>query len=340
MADSVLVLDAPGAGVRLIVAAAPSLARAAAERHGLAPGSAAALAQAMTGALLLVAAEDADPSGARVDVQLDCRGPLRGLLVDADGAGAVRGMVQVPDLDRGGSRLRAGAEEAPPPGPDLGAGAGAVALARKPRLARFDARALLDGGELESAGMISVLRRIPGSDGELHRALVPLAGADLAAGLTSFLQGDRSRAGHVSLEVLWRAGEPLAAVAGVMIAPLAEDDGAGARALGDVLRGGGLASLLERDEGEGAGNAHQISQRIAAAHGLLPLQLRSELRPRFCCRCSRERFVRALRTLGAPELLDMADKDGGAAATCDFCAASYEVSAEELVALAGMGERV
>jgi redox-regulated HSP33 family molecular chaperone len=38
--------------------------------------------------------------------------------------------------------------------------------------------------------------------------------------------------------------------------------------------------------------------------------------------------------LGTTELLDMAVKDGGATLTCDFCAASYRLTAEELLRLA------
>ena len=87
-------------------------------------------------------------------------------------------------------------------------------------------------------------------------------------------------------------------------------------------------------------NAHALAQHIGEAHQLGPLQVRSELQPRFSCRCSRERLVRALRALGASELLDMADKDGGAEACCDFCTETYVVSKEELVALARAAEAV
>jgi molecular chaperone Hsp33 len=45
--------------------------------------------------------------------------------------------------------------------------------------------------------------------------------------------------------------------------------------------------------------------------------------------------VRALSTLGADELRDMAQRDGGADASCDFCAQSYRISKSELLELAG-----
>ena len=100
--DLLLVFEAPDAGLRLAVCTAAALARDASERHQLAPGSAAALAEGLTGALLLAAAE---PAGTRVDIHLECNGPLRGLLVDADGSGAVRGLVRVNELDLRGARV-------------------------------------------------------------------------------------------------------------------------------------------------------------------------------------------------------------------------------------------
>ena len=323
MHDSLLTLAAPAAGLQLLVVTATRLARDARERHQLSEGSAAVLAQALAGTLLLVASEPGDPESARVDVQLECRGPLRGLLVDADGNGSIRGMVRVSDLDRAGKRGGEPQAEAPA-GPT-----------------RFDARALLEGGLGDEVGMLSILRRQPGgTETELHRALVPFAGADLAAGLTAFLQSDRPGAGHMVAEVLFRGAEPLATVAGALLGPLDEaneDQAEAAAKIAKELRAGGLTRLLQAD---GAGNAHALAQRISEVHGLGPLQLKSEQRPRFSCRCSRERLVRALQTLPAPELVDMAETDGGAEATCDFCAECYVVTKDELLALAGAGERV
>src|SRR5260370_481567 len=89
--DRVVFLE--GAGVRLAVCSAAGVAREASARHGLKAGSAAALAQGLVGSLLVAATEKA-----RVDVQLECGGALRGLLAAADEAGAVGGLVRVDDL--------------------------------------------------------------------------------------------------------------------------------------------------------------------------------------------------------------------------------------------------
>src|SRR5712671_7464820 len=101
MPDQLLVFEG-ARGARLAVCRAERLSREAALRHGLAPGSAAALAQALAGTLLLA---DSDPDQGRVDLHLRCTGPVQGLLTDADARGAVRGLVRVTDLSREGKAL-------------------------------------------------------------------------------------------------------------------------------------------------------------------------------------------------------------------------------------------
>jgi len=294
MANRLLTLHAADAGARLFVCSTAELAREAAALHALAEGSAGALALGLTGALLLAAHQRS-----RVDVQLECNGPLRGLLVDADESGAVRGLVRV-------GHLRA------PAGPDL---------------TRFDPRPLLASPHDERAGHLSVLRA-PSAAGGAHRAAFPFAGADLGAALTLYLRGERAVGGEMALEVLARAGEPVAAAAGVLIEPLREDDAEHVRLLGKPLRQGGLRDALLRTQ-----EAAALAEELARQCGLGPLRLESESEPRFRCRCSRERVQGALRSLGAAELRDMAEKDAGASLTCDFCGAAYAFSAAELLAL-------
>ena len=130
----------------------------------------------------------------------------------------------------------------------------------------------------------------------------------------------------MALEVLVSAREPLAAVAGVLVAPLRVADEEKGRLLGKPLRQGGLAEALR-----GADGATAAAEAISRTFGLGPLHPRAHVEPRFSCRCSRDRVVRALLSLGAPELGDMAARDGGARLTCDFCNAAYNFSAAELL---------
>jgi molecular chaperone Hsp33 len=313
MRDQLLVYAAGDAW--LAVCVTTQVAREAAGRHALGAGSASALAQALTGTLLLAASERRPPD-ARVDVQLECGGPLKGLLTDADASGAVRGLVRVHGLDRAGAHGTT--PQAAPGGP----------------LRRFDPRPLLASGHDERAGMLSVVRAEPGS--ELHRAAFPFAGADLGAALTLFLRNDRERGGEMALEVLFGPNDPLAAVAGALLWPAREENVEEVRTLGKPLRQKFLHESLLRVASGGA-DASALAEDLAGALRIGALQLEDEVKPRFACRCSRERVVRALATLASAELRDMAARDRGAEASCDFCGARYGISAAELLELAGDG---
>ena len=172
MNDALAVFESES-GIEIAVCLASAMAREAAARHHLRAGSGAVLGEALAGAVLVAAIE-----GARVDIQLECNGPLRGLLVDADGSGAVRGFVRVGDLES--------------------AGAG-----------RFDPRPLLASKFDERAGVLSLLRAEEGRDSP-HRAVFPFAGANLGAALTFYLRNDRAQGGEMALEAVL-AEEPLVA---------------------------------------------------------------------------------------------------------------------------------
>src|SRR5438105_5280679 len=213
MPDELLVFAA-ARGARLAVCRAERLSREAARRHRLAPGSAATLAQALAGTLLVADSDPVEPDrsaggragaegrgipSARVDVHLRCPGPAQGLLTDADARGAVRGLIRVTNLGRDGKPVAEGA-----PGDAAPAEA-----------TRFDPRPLLATRHDEIAGSLSILRAEEGS-GDLHRTAFPFAGADLGAALTLYLRNDRPGGGEMALEVAFRSGEPLAAVPGVL----------------------------------------------------------------------------------------------------------------------------
>jgi molecular chaperone Hsp33 len=276
-----LTFEAPG--MRVLVCVVREAAREAQRRHHLAAGSAAALAQAMAGALLLAAHDQT-----RVDVQLECNGPLQGLLVDAEPDGAIRGLVRVGTLEATND-------------PD----------------SRFDPRSILASPHDERAGRISILRA------NADRAAFPFAGANIGAALTFFLRNDRAAGGEMAIEALVRDAEPIAA--GVLLAPFSEEDCENVRGFGKPMRQGILRDALRQEQDAG---------RLATCLPFGPLRLVSEITPHFACRCSRERVLNALRTLGPEELDDMAEKDHGADLTCDFCSATYRIEADELIRLA------
>ncbi|HET8722925.1 MAG TPA: Hsp33 family molecular chaperone HslO [Anaeromyxobacteraceae bacterium] len=81
--------------LRVLLVEATDLARMARTLHGLAPTSAAILAEALTAGLLLGALQK---ERTRVNLALEVDGPISGLLVDADTDGNVRGRVRRPDV--------------------------------------------------------------------------------------------------------------------------------------------------------------------------------------------------------------------------------------------------
>jgi len=228
------------------------------------------------------------------------------LLTDADARGAVRGLVRVTNLGRDG-KPAANRDDAPS------------------QATRFDARPLLATRHDEVAGSLSIVRAEEKS-GDLHQTAFPFAGADLGAALTLYLRNERPGGGEMALEVAFRSGDPLAAVAGVLVSSDADED---LSALGKPLRQRIVRDALRPEEG-----ARALADRVARELDLGPLRLRTEVRPRFSCRCSRPRVERALRILGAVELRDMAERDGGAEARCDFCATTYKLTRDELLQLA------
>lgn len=66
-----------------------------ARMHGLAEGSADMLGEALNAAVLLAALQK---GSTRINLQVECDGPLRGLFVDASADGQVRGYVKEPQL--------------------------------------------------------------------------------------------------------------------------------------------------------------------------------------------------------------------------------------------------
>lgn len=94
MSDELFTALLPGSGLRVVVALTTGVSREARRLHAAEAGSAALLAEALTGVSLLAALQK---EKTRVSLQLECDGAVRGLFVDADG-GSLRGYVKRPGL--------------------------------------------------------------------------------------------------------------------------------------------------------------------------------------------------------------------------------------------------
>lgn len=164
--------------------------------HGLHDVSAMLLGQAMAAGALLASLQK---DQARVNLQLECDGPLRGLFVDAGADGYLRGYVKNPYLAVEGN-----------PGP----------MRWRPALG--------------NSGFLSVLKDV--AVGEYYRSSVELTAMDPAADLAHYFATSEQVHSHVALAVERSGSEPLGVVAGVLVQALPNADPAALEALGDTLR--------------------------------------------------------------------------------------------------------
>lgn len=111
----------------------------------------------------------------------------------------------------------------------------------------------------------------------------------------------------------------------VQLLPGAEKDAAGK--LEEAVRKLGPVTGVLR---EGTDAVGLLEQLLA---GMEP-ELLSRTPVEYKCYCNRDRVVKAMISLGRAELESMAEEQGGAELTCQFCDAVYTFSAEELRALA------
>lgn len=207
MADALASALLESVDLKVTVAVATVVGRRARELHRLQRASASLLSQALCAGALLASLQK---ERTRVNLQLGCDGPLRGLFVDASSEGSLRGYVKNPAVEL------------------LGEGAYAFRPA------------------LGNAGFLSVLRER--LDGELYRSTVELRHFELSRELEEYFGASEQLPSRVRLEVLALPGEELGAVAGVLIQPLPKGDREELSRLGARLHEqGALGEALTRD---------------------------------------------------------------------------------------------
>ncbi|MGC4000395.1 MAG: Hsp33 family molecular chaperone HslO [Anaeromyxobacter sp.] len=171
-------------GLRAVFVRIGDLARMARVLHGLYPTSAHLFAEALAAGALLGALQKQERG--RINLQVECDGPLRGLFVDADAEGNVRGYVRSPRVHFPGEPVQG-------------------------------ARAALGGD-----GILSVLR--DQGEGQFYQSSVKLEAFDLREDLRRWITASEQVATAADLAVVARDGEPLAEVAGLLIQRLPDGD--------------------------------------------------------------------------------------------------------------------
>lgn len=196
----------PSRGLRVVFARVTETARLARMLHGLYPTSAHLFAEGLAAGALLGALQKREE--ARVNLQLECDGPLSGLLVDADSAGNVRGYVRRPEVHFPGDPARG-------------------------------ARAALGG-----AGHLTVLR--PVGDGSYYRSTVLLEAFDLGGDLRRWFAASEQIATALDLCTLAEGTEPLGDVVGFLVQRLPDGDEGAIEEARARLAAGALTEALRR----------------------------------------------------------------------------------------------
>ncbi|WNG33782.1 Hsp33 family molecular chaperone HslO [Archangium violaceum] len=282
--------------LRVVLVTTSELVRKARELHRSATASASLMAQGLTAGALLASLQKSD---SRVNLQLECDGPLRGLFVDADTAGVLRGYAKNPLVTHVGSE------------------------------GEYHWRPALG-----NKGFLSVLRDLGG--GEYYRSAVELESFDLAGDLERYFTISDQLPTRVYLTVLPTQAngteEPLGLVAGMLLQPLPNGDQDAFRALGDRLTRD-FEPAVRAHAGQGA------TALLKSLVSQPDLEVMSRYPVSFTCSCSKDRVKRALLSMGRAELEDILAKEGQAEADCHFCTTHYVVTGEEIrEILAGMAQ--
>jgi len=199
----------PSRGLRALVVRVGDTSRMVRVLHGLAPAPARLFAELLAGGALVGALQK--ETGARVNLQVEGDGPVRGLFVDADPDGNVRGYVRAPTADLPGEPAAA-------------------------------ARAVLG-----QAGFLSVIRDLGG--GKFYRSAVALGGDDLTGVLRRWFAVSEQVETALDLCVVAKGDEPLGDVVGLLVQRLPDGDTGAVQALRDALAGGALARAMARGGG-------------------------------------------------------------------------------------------
>ena len=273
--------------LRVVLVTATELSRRARELHRSASASASLMAQALTAGALLASLQKSD---ARINLQLECDGPLRGLFVDGDKSGVLRGYAKNPLVAHAGNE------------------------------GEYHWRPALG-----NKGFLSVLRDLGG--GEYYRSAVELECFDLSKDLERYFTISDQLPTRVYLTVLPAQAdgttEPLGTVVGMLVQPLPDGDQEAFRALSDRLIRE-FESTVKAQAGQGT------TALLKALVPQADLEVMSRYPVSFTCSCSKERVKRALLSMGRAELEDILATDGQAEADCHFCTTHYVVSGEEI----------
>ncbi len=267
--------------IRALACVTTDLADEARRRHGAWPTASAALGRALTAGALMGALLK---TGQRVALRFEGNGPLKKILVEADGA--VRGCVGAPEVHL----------ETPEGKLDV-------------------------GNALGKAGFLTVTKDLGMK--EPYHGMVQLMSSEIAEDLALYLTESEQTPSAVGLGVFVEPENRVSAAGGFLIQALPGADGATIDRLMTHIEGlPPLTSLLR--EGKSP------EQLLEVLFKGIPFKTLEKRALAFRCSCSREKIENAVLSLGAGEIDDMIQRDGGAEVTCEFCRQLWRLDRDDL----------
>jgi len=183
----------------------------------------------------------------------------------------------------------------------------------------------LDVGGAIGRGTLAVVRFHP-SWREPYTGIVPLASGEIAEDLAHYLSESEQKPAAIGLGVFVGPGNAIQAAGGFLVQALP----------------GAEEEVLERIEGNVRAlppptrllrdglDADAIVDRLLDGLGS---RERHRSRPRFHCRCTRDRVRHAVTLLGRAELREIAEGGEPLEVRCEFCGERYELASDEVGSL-------
>lgn len=294
-ADTLVRATAADGGVRCMSVVTTNTVAEAAARHRTSHTVAAALGRTLTGTLLLGAGlKEFD----RLTVQIECDGPVGGIMAETNARGGVRGYVRNPEADA----------------PLNAAG-------------KFDVRAIVGSGMFyvtyESGYEIGLYR-------EPYRGSVPIVSGEIGEDFAYYLAKSEQLPSAVLLGVLARARESgewfIEAAGGLMVQVMpGADEKIVSRIESSIVKTPHTTTLIR----EGA----RPLDMLRVGLGDVPFEVLEERAVGFACPCSFERAVSLVSSIERAELESMLREDKGAALTCHFCNSTYHIDEDRLAGI-------
>lgn len=253
-------------------------------RHDTWSTSSAALGRTMIGSLLLGATLKDDQ---KLTVKIQGDGPAGSIVVDANGAGDVKGYIQNTQIS--------------------------LPLNSK---GKIDVR-----GAVGTQGSLSVIKDL--NLKEPFTGQVPIVSGELGEDFTYYLANSEQVPSAVGLSVLVDTDDSIKAAGGFMIQVM---PGATEQTITELEKRLAEIPLVSRliEAGE---TPEEILARLFGSENV---QVLEKIPVQFKCDCSKEKFSRAILTLGVAEIEAMMAEDHGAEAVCHFCNNKYHYTEEDL----------